>query len=191
MNKVFLFEANSYNDEDVKEAIKNVVSSFAFLKNIKKNTKVVIKANLVSAMEPNKAATTHPSLLTALSNYLLDKECSVVIGDSPGGPYNAAYLKGIYKATRMNETGAKLNDNFNVTKVKYQKAKVLKSFEYTSYLDDADIKINFCKLKTHGMMGLSCSVKNLFGTIPGVIKPEYHYRFPNHNDCANMLIDIK
>ena len=36
----------------------------------------------------------------------------------------------------------------------------------------------------------SCAVKNLFGTIPGTIKPEFHFRYPNYNDFANMLIDL-
>ena len=40
------------------------------------------------------------------------------------------------------------------------------------------------------MMKMSASVKNLYGTIPGLTKSEYHYRFPNHDDFANMLIDI-
>ena len=36
---------------------------------------------------------------------------------------------------------------------------------------DADAIINFCKLKTHGMMGMSAATKNLFGTIPGTQNP--------------------
>jgi ferredoxin len=66
----------------------------------------------------------------------------------------------------------------------------LRSFTYTGYLDNADLIINFCKLKSHGMMGMSCAAKNMFGTIPGVIKPEYHYRFPRYEDFADMLLDL-
>jgi len=67
---------------------------------------------------------------------------------------------------------------------------VLRDFEYTAYLDDADLIINFCKLKSHGMMGLSCAVKNMFGAIPGLTKPAYHYRFPDYAQFADMLIDL-
>jgi len=141
-------------------------------------------------MTPDKAATTHPILLKCLTKYFLEKECKVVIGDSPGGVYTKGYLNHVYNVTKMNETGAELNNNFSTKKTIYEDAKVLKSFEYTAYLDEADLLINFCKLKTHGMMGMSCAVKNLFGTIPGTMKPEYHYRFPNHSDFANMLIDL-
>ena len=189
-NEVFLFKCNSYEEDISSKAINELISSFDVLKNIKEGTKVVIKANLVSAMTPDKSATTHPVLLKHLVTYLLSKKCLVTIGDSPGGLYTSSFLNHVYKITKMNETGADLNNNFATKKVLFKEAKLLKSFEYTAYLDDADLLIDFCKLKTHGMMGMSAAVKNLFGTIPGTIKTEYHYRFPNHEDFANMLIDI-
>ena len=54
----------------------------------------------------------------------------------------------------------------------------IKNFIYTGWLDECDAIINISKLKTHAMMGMSCAVKNMFGTIPGTTKPEYHMRFP-------------
>ena len=39
-------------------------------------------------------------------------------------------------------------------------------------------------------MGLSCAVKNLFGVIPGTIKPEFHYHYPKADDFADMLVDL-
>lgn len=190
MEKVFIYKCDNYEDENVNKAMKETLSSFSFLENIKSGSKVVIKANLVSAMAPEKSATTHPKLLKYLTEYLLKKGCNVVIGDSPGGLYNKNYLSHVYEVTKMNETGATLNNNFSTASTSFLEAKVLKTFEYTAYLDHADMIINFCKLKSHGMMAMSCAVKNLFGTIPGTMKPEYHYRFPNRTDFANMLIDL-
>lgn len=190
MANVYIYKCDNYEPEAIKNTISKIIDSFDCIKNIKPNSRVVIKANLVSAMDPKKGATTHPAILKELTEYFLHKKCTVIIGDSPGGVFTKTYLAHIYSATKMNETGAKLNDDFGTKKVLYNDALVLKSFEYTLYLDKADLLINVCKLKTHGMMNLSCSVKNLFGIIPGTLKPEYHYRFPNHKDFANMLIDI-
>jgi uncharacterized protein (DUF362 family) len=50
--------------------------------------------------------------------------------------------------------------------------------------------INFCKLKVHGMMGLSAAVKNLYGTIPGTFKVEYHYKYADHDEFGGMLVDL-
>ncbi len=40
------------------------------------------------------------------------------------------------------------------------------------------------------MMSLSAATKNLFGAIPGTMKPEYHFRYPDPMDFAGMLIDL-
>lgn len=189
MSKVFVYKCKDYY-EDGEEVINKIISSFDVLKNIKPYTNVVIKANLVSAFDPDKGATTHYLFIKYLTNYLLSKKCNVTIGDSPGGLYNKNHLDHVYKVTKMNLTNANLNANFSISKAVFNDAKVLKTFEYTSYLAKADIIINFSKLKTHAMMGMSAAVKNMFGVIPGTVKTQYHYRFPKHDSFANMLIDI-
>ena len=40
------------------------------------------------------------------------------------------------------------------------------------------------------MMSMSAAVKNLFGTIPGTLKPEYHFKYPDERDFADMLVDL-
>ena len=40
------------------------------------------------------------------------------------------------------------------------------------------------------MMGMSAAAKNLFGAIPGTLKPEYHFRFPDPRDFARMIVDL-
>ena len=87
------------------------------------------------------------------------------------------------------EVGASLNYNVSTSKIKVDK-KVVKTLDVSNWLLEQDVLINFSKLKSHGMMALSASVKNMFGVVPGVLKPEYHYRFPSHDDFANMLIDL-
>ena len=86
--------------------------------------------------------------------------------------------------------GAKLNDDFSQVEVSCPEAVQARQFSYTAWLQKVDAIIDLCKLKTHGMMGLSCAVKNFFGTIPGTKKPEYHYRYPRAEDFADMLVDL-
>ena len=182
-----------YTKEAAREALSAVLEPIGGLDLIPCGSRVVIKANLVSAMKPSEAATTHPVLLSALCDMLSERGCSVVVGDSPGGLYNSAFVGRVYTVTGMRDVeshGAKLNDDFSQREAEYPDGKVLHTFTYTGYLDHADYIINFCKLKSHGMMGMSCAAKNMFGVIPGVIKPEYHYRFPNYSDFADMIVDL-
>jgi uncharacterized protein (DUF362 family) len=193
MPDVSVIRCQNYSEPEVKRAMSELLSQIDGLKDVKGGMKVVIKANLVTFMKPEKAATTHPALLCELVRLLVERGAKVVIGDSPGGLYTKAYVERVYSATGMKcaeAEGASLNRNFDISSANFPEAVAAKSFEYTAYLDDADMIINFSKLKTHGMMGLSAAVKNLFGAIPGTEKPEYHYRYPNPRDFANMLIDL-
>ena len=40
------------------------------------------------------------------------------------------------------------------------------------------------------MVGMTCAVKNLFGTVPGLSKAEFHMRFPTPEDFGSMLADL-
>ena len=191
--KVSIAPCADYTPENVRAALIAALESIGGLDAVKAGTKVAIKANLVTLMRPERAATTHPTMLAELTRLLTERGAVVVVGDSPGGPYNAMYLKSVYAATGLEEVkaaGGRLNDNFAESQADFPEAKQAKTFSYTSWLDDADIIINFAKLKTHGMMGMSAAVKNMFGAIPGTVKPEYHYRFPDGRDFADMLIDL-
>ena len=153
--------------------------------------KIGIKANLVHAAKPEEAATTHPMLLQALTQLLTQRGAQVVIGDSPGGLYTEAALSRVYRLCGLEDLGAELNHDFSAATVQNSAGQVLKNFTYTAWLDGCDALINFSKLKSHGMMAMTAAVKNFFGAIPGTMKPEYHYRYPDPLDFAHMLVDLQ
>ncbi len=186
-------KCDNYSTETVRTALETVLTPLGGLEWVQDGMTIAIKANLVSYMHPDKAATTHPSLLCALVEMLRGRGARVIIGDSPGGLFTSAYVNRVYAATGMKQvqsSGAELNQDFSQNQVHFDGAKVAKDFTYTAWLDKADAIINFCKLKTHGMMGMSAAAKNLFGAIPGTMKPEYHYRFPEIHNFSDMIVDL-
>lgn len=183
----------SYEIPVCRRALTELLAPLGGLDWVKPGMKVGIKANLVSFMKPDAAATTHPGLLCALSEMITERGGKVIIGDSPGGVYNSIYVNRVYAATGMKETeayGAVLNEDYSQKTAQFPEAYAAKSFQYTAWLDQCDEIIDFCKLKSHGMMYLSAATKNLFGTIPGTLKPEYHFLYPDHMDFARMLVDL-
>ena len=192
-NDVVIVECKDYSEECVQSAFDELINELGGLDWVKSGMKIVIKANLVTFLKPETAATTHPNLLMELAKRLIEKGAKVTIGDSPGGPFNSINLNHVYSVTGVSELkkiGAELNHNFEQTEADFQEGVILKKFPYTAYLDEADMIINFSKLKSHGMMGMSAAIKNLFGIIPGTIKPEFHFRYQKHEDFANMLVDL-
>ncbi|MBE6589975.1 MAG: DUF362 domain-containing protein [Ruminococcaceae bacterium] len=193
MFNVSVVPCDSYEETCVRTALEKLLAPLGGLDWVSVGMKIAIKANLVSMMKPDAAATTHPALLCALVRMLKARGAEVVIGDSPGGLYTSAVVNRIYSATGMKDAeraGAQLNQSFATREAHYPDALVAHDFAYTAYLDEADAIINFCKLKTHGMMGMSASAKNMFGVVPGTFKPEYHFRYPDHKDFASMILDL-
>lgn len=182
-----------YSPSEVNAALDEALNALGGLGWVYSGVRIIIKPNLVSFKKPEAAATTHPALLKALCSRLLERGAKITVGDSPGGPHSAALLNRVYAATGMTELeamGVKLNRDMGQTLAEFPGGSTLKQLRYTSYLDDADAIINFCKLKSHGMMGMSAGVKNLFGVVPGLMKPEMHYQFPKTSDFADMLVDL-
>lgn len=190
---VALAACGSYDAPEVGGALRTALERVGGLSFVRAGMRVAVKVNLVTAMKPETAATVHPAVVCALVKLLRERGAEVVIGDSPGGVYSAPYLRVVYDVCGMRTAeacGAKLNDDFSVTEVEDPEAVAAKRFTATAYLNKADAIIDLCKLKTHGMMGLTCAVKNFFGAIPGTMKPEYHYKYPRAEDFADMLVDL-
>ncbi len=193
MKDVYIVKCADYESMRVYSAMKKLLIDSGLLNFIKPHMTVGIKANLVSFLKPEAAATTHPEALYALSRLINELGAKVVIGDSPGGLYNSAFVERVYAATGLKNIECEeiaLNRDYSQSDAQFPEARVLKTFQYTSWLDNCDAVINFCKLKSHGMMGMSAGAKNMFGVIPGTMKPEYHFRFKNPEDFARMIIDI-
>ncbi|WP_195938325.1 DUF362 domain-containing protein [Romboutsia sp. 1001713B170131_170501_G6] len=196
MGNVSIRECNNYDYENVKNAIsKNLKDLGGLERYINPNSKVLIKPNLLMKKSPKEATTTHPMVVKVVCEMLLNLNCKIIIGDSPGGPYTVSSLKSIYKSTGMkdiaDELGVELNHDISEIKVENKNAKALKYMNIITPITKVDHIINICKLKTHGMATFTGGVKNLYGSIAGLQKAEIHYRFPNEEIfCEDVLLDI-
>ncbi len=156
--------------------------------------KVFLKVNLVMKKAPEAAATSHPVFVQALADILIGGGAEVTIGDSPGGPFNELRLRSVYQGCGMREaaerSGAELNFDTGSSEVKNPRGLILKKLTNLDALRRADKVINVSRLKTHGMMKLTGAVKNMFGTVPGTLKAEYHLNRPEPEQFADALIDI-
>ena len=192
-DSVSIYPCGSYETHDIENALHGVLAPIGGLGWVRQGMVIAIKVNLVTFMRPETAAVSHPAPVVALCRMLSKRGASVVVGDSPGGPFNASLVNRVYSAAGMKtveEAGASLNSDYSVSEVEFPGGKALQKFQYTAWLSKADAIINFCKLKTHGLMALSCGVKNIFGAIPGTRKPELHYTFPKIDNFADMLVDL-
>ncbi len=182
----------SYDENEVFAAVSRAVEAAGGFGWVTPGMKVAVKVNLLNGSKPEAAVTTHPAVACAVVRLLKDRGADVVVGDSPGGPMSVARLNSIYSVCGMDAVtkyGAVLNQDVG-QKERHFDGVSLSDFNCCSFIDEADAVVNVCKLKTHGMMGMTAAVKNIYGVIPGITKAEYHFRHRGDEHFANMLVDL-
>ena len=183
----------SYQPQEIGPAMERLLSLLGGLDWVRPGMRIAVKTNLVAPKRPETAATTHPEALYALVRLLRERGAETVLGDSPGGPFHAAYLSAVYRMAGLEDApahGAQLNRNFDQCTVHAPQAETARQFQYCAWLQQADAVIDFCKLKTHAMTGMTAAVKNLFGVVPGTLKSEYHLRYRGTEPFCSMLVDL-
>ena len=136
--------------------------------------RVLIKPNLLLAARPERAITTHPLVVRAVAEFVRDHGGHPMVADSPAvGKIDRIYRLGAYREALVGldvpflafegETEVDIGPPFGRVPLARQAL-------------EADAVINLAKLKTHSQMTLTLGVKNTFGCVVGLKKPEWHMR---------------
>jgi uncharacterized protein (DUF362 family)/Pyruvate/2-oxoacid:ferredoxin oxidoreductase delta subunit len=178
---------------DYKDAYRSVERAVALIGGIdrfvKPGARVLIKPNMLAGKAPEKAVTTHPEVVRAVIRLVNTAGGIPAVGDSNalGSFRRVAEVTGI--AAVAAEEGAALIELSEAVKVGGKG--VFKHFEISRDVMAADAVINLPKVKTHGQMLLTLSVKNLFGCIPGRRKVQWHLKAGvDRNAFATMLVEL-
>ncbi len=195
MNNVYIVKCPDYRqvEEKMRELLEMTggISQFAG-----SGENIVLKPNLLTAAVPEKAATTHPAVVTAVAKMTKQAGAKTIIADSPGSgfPYTEKTMKRVYQmcgmTTAAQEAGVELNFDTTYQRISYPEGKLIKNFEVITPIVNAAGILNLCKLKTHGFLYMTGAVKNSFGVIPGLTKPGYHAKLRDTSHFANMCLDL-
>ncbi len=157
---------------------------------IKPGQKVLIKPNLLSAKNPDRAITTHPNLVQFVAEKVRRAGAIPIIGDSPGGAIRG--VKRVWENTGMKEMATRAE--LELVSFETSGMEEVVSGKYRFFISkvvlEADVVISLAKLKTHTLTLLTGGVKNMFGVIPGFRKSELHKIFPKPAEFARMLVEL-
>jgi len=155
--------------------------------------RVVLKPNLVE-YRPDRVINTDPRVVDAVIT-LCKKEgaAEIIVAEGPGHWRNVHFLareSGL--AAVLEKHGVRFVDINHDEPVKMLNLGRLTRLDYL-YMSrtvlNADVLISLPKLKTHHWAGVTLSLKNLFGTLPGICygwpKNELHWR-----GIPNSIVDI-
>jgi len=163
-----------YSAEAVASALATVVD---FTQYIRPGMRVLIKPNLLTDAEPEKAVTTHPEVIRAVIRGVKAAGGVVVVGDSPS---SAVMLPQVWEKTGAERVCRE--EGVELVSLEGEGARIVErdgfTFTLSGILSQVDGVINVCKVKTHVLTALTCGVKNLYGLVPGYQKGILHKEVP-------------
>jgi len=158
-----------------------------------RDKKILLKPNLVE-FERDRAINTHPAVIAGAAQALLRAGArAVVVAEGPGHRRDIDYLvTGTGLLDYARDAGVPFVDlnHDDVRRVRLaSRFTGLSELVLPIALLDADLVVSMPKLKTHHWMGMTCSLKNLFGVVPGAIygwpKNILHFR-----GIENSILDL-
>ena len=192
---VALVRCDDYDPLRVEDALRRAVELLGGMGHcVRPGQRVALKPNLLRAMAPEAAVSTHPSVVRAVARLVQEAGGRPFIAESPGGPYTAALLRRVYDKTGMRqvaeEAGIELNYDTSAERVAVPEGGLLHLVDVIAPVAHADVVINLPKFKTHNLTRLTVATKNLFGVVPGVTKMGYHAKLPDALQFSRGLVDI-
>lgn len=188
-SRVAILEAKSY-DRPLTDTILRGIEFFGL--NVRGKV-VVLKPNLVE-YDPNGVINTHPTVIAAAIEAFrrLDAR-EVIVAESPGHRRDHEYLltaSGLYAVLKDTRTRYVDLDYDNVRPMKLRSQFTpLGQLYFPETILNADLLVSMPKLKTHHWAGVTLSLKNMFGIVPGAL-----YGWPKNLlhqvGIGNSILDI-
>ncbi|MEK6794219.1 MAG: DUF362 domain-containing protein [Spirochaetota bacterium] len=188
---VAVIRCDGYEYVRVRERVAEAVSAIGGMRRfVSPGERILLKPNMLAPDPPERATTTHPSVMRALASLAREAGAKVRYGDSPGfgTPDNAVIGTGIRDVMEMEEA---LFADFSAGRlVQFQGKIQSRRLPIANGILDCDGIINVPKLKTHGFQRITGAVKNMFGVLPGLSKGEMHVKIPGAFEFAELLLDL-
>jgi uncharacterized protein (DUF362 family) len=190
--KTFIAKAASY-DVDLVSIIKNGMRELGFYTQVS-GKRVLLKPNLLEASEKAPYIHTHPHLIRAVAKAMLKLDAkSVVVGE---GSAHYREIERLASETGLDELLAEdkirlvdLNSDELVIRENTGGLTGLKSLTFPATTDQVDLVVSMPKMKTHHWAGVTLSMKNMFGLMPGIV-----YGWPKNIfhcvDITKSILDI-
>lgn len=189
---VFLARHSDY-DGPLAATIREGLVATGFDPHWVRGRRVLLKPNLVEPSRDVPHRTTHPAVVAAAAEVFLGWGADVAVGEGPGHVRDtemALVESGLEEVLRAEHLQF---EDFNYSDVatvaNRGRVSRLSEFSFPCAVLDADLVVSLPKLKTHHWVGMTASMKNLYGTLPGAV-----YGWPknvlHHAGIPESVVDI-
>jgi uncharacterized protein (DUF362 family) len=192
-SEVFIAGVKSYSD-DITSVILSGLKELGIGPAVIKGKRVLLKPNLVEVIKGASHINTHPLVIRgAIETFLRLGASEVIVGEGQGHVRDSYYV--------LEESGLAdvlyedripyidLNNDSLFTLPNKGRFSNLKELSFPQSLKQADIIVSMAKMKTHHWAGVTLSMKNMFGVMPGIV-----YGWPknvlHHAGIERSILDI-
>lgn len=190
--RVYLDNCREYDPRTIERIVTDGIAYLGV--KIPRQSKILLKPNVLSAHPPERHITTHPTVIEAVVKVLLDNGNEIVIADSsslPGGTGRALERSGIAAiGKRFARVSVVPFEEIPTRSFTNPANQYLPQVNLPRILDDVECVINLPKLKSHALVWLTAAVKNFFGCIPGGGKQHAHVTAPSGEELSVLLVDL-
>ena len=188
-SRVAVVRCDRYDEAAVSAAVQRGVDLLGGMAEfIQPGERIILKPNVLVGDAPEKCIGPHPLVFGAVARLAQAVTPNLSYGDSPGFGKPAAQLRKSGLAQVAEALGIALADFDNGREVHFTDSPFIKQFSLANGVLDADGLISIGKLKTHQLTRITGAVKNQFGCVPGMLKPQFHIKLPDPLDFARMLV---
>ncbi len=190
MTPVALLKCHTYNPEVIEETLKEGLLLAGIDLRVLRNKHVGLKPNLLTSAHPDKCIVTHPEVFRAVVRIVKENGGKPLLIENPAFIPLEKVIAGTGYSEVIESEKVPVADVRETTILKSDAGNEYKSFHVSRALLDIDLLINIPKLKTHSLVSYTGAVKNLFGTIPGLKKAEWHLKASSRETFSGMLVDL-
>lgn len=134
--------------------------------------KVLLKPNLVEPSRLTPHVTTHPAMIVAAAEVFRGWGADVAVGEAPGHVRDTEMVLVESKIAEALDDAdlpfRDLNYEDSIFSANAGRASKLNGFHFPHSVAEADLIVSMPKLKTHHWVGLTASLKNMYGVLPGI-----------------------
>ena len=175
-------------DGAVEKAIDHLNYDFSGINN------VVIKPNLCYYWNASTGETTDGRVVCSVIKYVrekIGKDVNITVAEADASAMRTKFafsILGYDELCQKNNVALKNLSEGNVVEKTVKVGKTDVTLPFNEVLLNADLIINVPKLKTHNFIGVTCAMKNIFGSISKPRKYTYHNNIVNVIVAANKII---
>jgi len=185
MSRVLILDCADY--EGVEDRISKAFEEFPQQWSGKK---VLVKPNMLNDRSPERGVTTHPSIVRAVTKWLLDAGADVTVGDNPGAVGRGANER-CASGSGIADAALGCYTNISSDGVAMEvKSRFTRQLVVSRAVLDADILVSLPKFKTHALTQITGAIKNMFGILVGGEKGRMHAATGGYRSFSEALVDI-